>query len=135
MYVELQRTPGSMTVKPFVEVTRMTEAVDATVGEEERPLPVAGIQQLLSALQDPVRLEMVRRLVDAGGEARCMSLYGGIGKSTAAHHFKILREAGITERLTVEGTIHQRLRVDDVAAAAPGLLEAVVGAMRRETSG
>jgi DNA-binding transcriptional ArsR family regulator len=119
----------------LIEVTRMTPAVDVTVGDEERPLPVAGIQQLLSALQDPVRLEMVRRLADAGGEAQCKLLYDGVGKSTAAHHFKILREAGITQRLTVEGTVHQRLRVDDVADAAPGLLEAVIGAVHREAPG
>jgi DNA-binding transcriptional ArsR family regulator len=135
MYVEPQRTRGSMTVKPFIEVIPVTEAADVTVDDASLPLPVAGIQQLLSALQDPVRLEMVRRLVDAGGEARCMSLYEGIGKSTAAHHFKILREAGITERLTVDGTVHQRLRSDDVAQAAPGLLEAVIGAVHREAPG
>jgi DNA-binding transcriptional ArsR family regulator len=117
-----------MNVKPVSEVTRMTSPSP----EAEAPLPVAGIQQLLSALQDPVRLEMVRRLVEAGGEAQCKLLYDGIGKSTAAHHFKILREAGLTERLTVEGTIHQRLRADDVEDAAPGLLGAVVGAARRE---
>ncbi|TCJ29862.1 ArsR/SmtB family transcription factor [Nocardioides jejuensis] len=100
--------------------------------EADVAVPVAGIQQLLAALQDPVRLEMVRRLVGAGGEAQCKNLYDGIGKSTAAHHFKILREAGITERLTVDGTIHQRLRSDDVAQAAPGLLDAVIGAAQRQ---
>lgn len=118
-----------MNVKPLCEVTRMTS--DAETGER---CPVAGIQQLLSALQDPVRLEMVRRLVDAGGEAQCRLLYDGVGKSTAAHHFKVLREAGITERLTVDGTYHQRLRAADVDEVAPGLLAAVVGAAQRETA-
>lgn len=99
---------------------------------DDAPVPVAGIQQLLAALQDPVRLEMVRRLVDAGGEARCIALYDTVGKSTAAHHFKILREAGITERRTVDGGVRIRLRAGDVAEAAPGLLEAVVGAAERE---
>lgn len=102
--------------------------------DDAAPLPVAGIQQLLAALQDPVRLEMVRRLVEAGGEAQCKRLYDGISKSTAAHHFRILREAGITERLTVDGTFHQRLRAADVDVVAPGLLDAVVGAARRETA-
>jgi DNA-binding transcriptional ArsR family regulator len=123
-----------MNVKPNSEVTRMTPETGAAASASEDVdalLPVAGIQQLLSALQDPVRLEMVRRLVDAGGEAQCKLLYDGIGKSTAAHHFKILRESGITERLTVDGTTHQRLRSDDVDAAAPGLLAAVVGAAQR----
>jgi DNA-binding transcriptional ArsR family regulator len=118
-----------MNVKPGAEVTRMTLQPE----QDPAPLPVAGIQQLLAALQDPVRLERVRRLVDAGGEAQCKLLYDGIGKSTAAHHFKILREAGITEKLTVDGTFHQRLRADDVDEVAPGLLDAVVGAAQRAT--
>lgn len=122
-----------MNVKPVSEVTPMTSQPEPSA-EVEQVLPVAGIQQLLAALQDPVRLEMVRRLVDAGGEAQCKLLYDGIGKSTAAHHFKILREAGITERLTVDGTIHQRLRAGDVDEAAPGLLDAVVGAAQRATT-
>ena len=121
-----------MTVKPLNEVTRMTSEADEVV-VDDAPVPVAGIQQLLSALQDPVRLEMVRRLVAAGGEAQCKLLYDGVGKSTAAHHFKILREAGVTERLAIDGTIHQRLRADDVDDAAPGLLAAVIGAAQRET--
>ncbi|MDO7868429.1 ArsR/SmtB family transcription factor [Nocardioides jiangxiensis] len=108
-------------------------ATAAAPAAQDAAIPVAGIQQLLAALQDPVRLEMVRRLVDAGGEAQCKLLYDGVGKSTAAHHFKILREAGITERLTVEGTTYQRLRSADLAEAAPGLLDAVVGAAQRET--
>jgi DNA-binding transcriptional ArsR family regulator len=121
-----------MTVKPINEVTRMTPEAGKVVADDA-PVAVAGIQQLLSALQDPVRLEMVRRLARAGGEAQCKLLYDGIGKSTAAHHFKILREAGVTERLTVDGTVHQRLRSDDLDVAAPGLLDAVVGAAQRES--
>jgi DNA-binding transcriptional ArsR family regulator len=88
--------------------------------------PVAGMQQLLSALADPVRLEMVRRMVAVGGAVQCAALYDGINKSTATHHFKILREAGLTERIVIDGLTHQRLRVDDVNDAAPGLLDAVV---------
>ena len=106
----------------------MPEAVD-----EVTRIPVGRVQQLLLALQDPVRLEMVRRLTNAGGEARCSTLYDGINKSTAAHHFKILREAGITERVTVDGNVCQRLRSDDVDAAVPGLLAAVTAAANSET--
>lgn len=55
---------------------------------------VAPVHQVLAALQDPVRLEMVRRLRNAGAPVKCQLLYDGINKSTATHHFKILREAG-----------------------------------------
>ena len=94
--------------------------------------PVAGVQQLLAALADPVRLEMVRRLMNAGGPMPCALLYDGINKSTATHHFKILREAGITERLVIDGHTIQRLRVDEVDAAVPGLLGSIVGKANRE---
>lgn len=97
--------------------------------------PVAGVHQILAALADPVRLEMIRRLMNAGRPTQCALLYDGINKSTATHHFKILREAGLTERLAIDGQIHQRLREDDVEAAVPGLLKSVVGKANREVAG
>ena len=100
----------------------------------EDTTPVAGVQQLLAALADPVRLEMVRRLMNTGAVVPCGQLYDGINKSTATHHFKILREAGITERLTADGHVLQRLRVDEVEAVVPGLLEAIVGRANREAT-
>ncbi|GAA1678700.1 transcriptional regulator [Mycolicibacterium murale] len=92
---------------------------------------VAPVHQVLAALQDPVRLEMVRRLRNAGAPVKCQLLYDGINKSTATHHFKILREAGLIERLCADGQTHQRLRDADVDAALPGLLDAVVGGANR----
>ncbi|MFB7717126.1 MULTISPECIES: ArsR/SmtB family transcription factor [unclassified Nocardia] len=97
-------------------------------------LPVAPLPAVLGALQDPVRLEMLRRLGNAGGEpVRCSALYEVVSKSTAAHHFKILREAGLTERLTIDGQTCQRLRTEDIETALPGLLDAVLGAANRLT--
>jgi hypothetical protein len=68
-------------------------------------LPVGTVGQVLAALADPVRLEMVRRI-------------------------KILREAGITERVVLSGQTHQRLRLDELEAALPGVVTAVVAATR-----
>lgn len=96
--------------------------------------PVGSVQQILAALQDPIRLEMVRRLANAGAAVQCGALYDGINKSTATHHFKILREAGLTERLMVDGLTFQRLRADEVEQAVPGLLSAVVTSANREVS-
>ena len=106
--------------------------VKPVVVDDVAALPVAGVQQLLAALADPVRLEMVRRLTNAAAPMRCALLYDGINKSTAAHHFKTLREAGLTERLMIDGHTHQRLRIVDVDSAAPGLLKSVVGQANRE---
>lgn len=100
--------------------------------DEPAGSPVATVQQLLAALADPIRLEMVRRLMNAGSPQPCAVLYDGINKSTATHHFKILREAGLTERSMIDGQTHQRLRIEDVDTAVPGLLTAIVGSVNRE---
>ncbi len=94
--------------------------------------PVASVQHVLAAIHDPVRLEIVRRLHNAGTALQCGALYAGINKSTATHHFKILREAGLTERLVIDGLTYQKLRRDQVEAAIPGLLDSVVRSANRE---
>jgi DNA-binding transcriptional ArsR family regulator len=93
-------------------------------------LPVGTVGQVLAALADPVRLEMVRRMAIEQAPVACGLLYEGISKSTASHHFKILREAGITERVVLSGQTHQRLRLDELEAALPGVVTAVVAATR-----
>ena len=93
--------------------------------------PVGPLQQVLAALADPVRLEMVRRLSTSDtATLACSALYDGIGKSTASHHFKILREAGVTQRIVEDGQTNQRLRTDDVEAAYPGVLTSIVRVAR-----
>lgn len=90
--------------------------------------PVAPLQELLAAVSDPVRLEMLRRLDPDGEPVACALLYDGISKSTASHHFKILREAGVIEHQLVAGKTYQRLRLDDVEAAYPGVLSSILSA-------
>ncbi|HEU4568036.1 MAG TPA: helix-turn-helix domain-containing protein [Marmoricola sp.] len=89
---------------------------------------VGSLQDVLAALSDPVRLEMVRRLATAEEPVACSLLYDGINKSTASHHFKILREAGLIERSTRAGQTCQRLRRDAVEDAFPGVLSSVIAA-------
>jgi DNA-binding transcriptional ArsR family regulator len=80
---------------------------------------------VLQALGDPVRLRIVRMLA-AEGEQVCGAVDLGISKSTRSHHFKTLREAGVTIT-RVEGTHrHVSLRRDDLEARFPGLLDAVL---------
>ncbi|WP_433683794.1 ArsR/SmtB family transcription factor [Nocardia sp. CA-119907] len=105
----------------------MTETKESAA---EAP-PVASLPAVLGALQDPVRLEMVRRLSNAGTAMRCGALYEVINKSTATHHFKILREAGVIERLIIDGQTCQRLRSEDLDNALPGLLPSIVDAANR----
>jgi DNA-binding transcriptional ArsR family regulator len=105
-----------------------------TEREKEQTLPpvepVGPLQQVLAALADPVRLEMVRRLAERDEPIACSDLYTDISKSTASHHFKTLREAGLTERVVIAGQTCQRLRTREVEEALPGVLSAVVAAAR-----
>ncbi|WP_024806187.1 helix-turn-helix transcriptional regulator [Nocardia sp. BMG51109] len=93
--------------------------------------PVGSVQAVLDALHDPVRLEMVRRLANAGTAVRCGLLYDTINKSTATHHLKTLRQAGLTEKIVEDGHTYARLRADEVERELPGLLNAIVGAANR----
>ena len=101
----------------------------------EYPVHAVGpVQRVLAAIHDPVRLEVVRRLYNAGTPLQCGVLYDGINKSTATHHFKILREAGITERMVIDGLTYQKLRLDEVESDLPGLLASVVGGANRDAA-
>jgi len=87
------------------------------------------LTEVLRALSDPVRLEAVARLA-AAGELTCGEVGQGLGvhKSTASHHFRILREAGL---ITTKQEGRQKflsLRRDDLESRFPGLLDSVLSA-------
>ena len=82
---------------------------------------------ILQALGDPVRLAIVRGLAD-GSTRACGSFGLGVAPSTASHHFKVLREAGVIET-TINGAERlQTLRREELDAAFPGLLDSVLRA-------
>jgi DNA-binding transcriptional ArsR family regulator len=86
---------------------------------------------VLAALSDPARVEIVRALA-AEGERTCGTFDLGLSKATRSHHFKVLREAGVTHT-RAEGTHrHVSLRRADLEARFPGLLAAVLAAAERE---
>ena len=98
------------------------------------PRPVAGINVLLQALADPVRLGLVRDLAESTEPRPCGSLVQSVTKSTLSHHFKVLREAGIIE-MRIEGTRKlTSLRRAELEEACPGLLDSVLGAPVTETA-
>ena len=87
------------------------------------------LAHVLHALSDPVRLEIVRVLADCR-EVPCSSLKAAVTKSTMSHHFKVLREAGLTYT-RASGT--QRLislRLEQVETRFPGLLNSVLHAAK-----
>jgi len=83
---------------------------------------------LLRALADPTRLEIVQRLAD--GEPHPKGEPGwdfDCTKATMAHHWKTLRESGLT-RTIVHGRTHDiQLRRSELETKFPGLLKSVVG--------
>jgi DNA-binding transcriptional ArsR family regulator len=83
--------------------------------------------EVLRALADPVRLDVVRLLGDGVAHCKGQEEWNfGVQKSTMSHHLRILREAGVTE-VTVEGRDHwTRLRREDLESLFPGLIAGVL---------
>jgi DNA-binding transcriptional ArsR family regulator len=106
------------------------EATQAITHPEPAEIQLPAV---LHALSDPVRLQIVTELADAGAERTCGSLELPVAKSTCTHHFKVLREAGVI-RQRQEGTTRlTSLRREDLEARFPGLLATVLRATPAKT--
>lgn len=94
---------------------------------------VAGI---LHALADPVRLAIVGELLKAEEGMSCTQttckLEMPMPKSTCSQHYRILREAGliVSERKGVE--LSSRVRLKELEARFPGLLQSILKAYEKE---
>jgi DNA-binding transcriptional ArsR family regulator len=100
---------------------------------EEPTADTMSLAAVMAALSDPARVQIVRALA-ACEERTCGEFDLGISKATRSHHFKVLREAGLTHTRS-EGTHrHLSLRREDVDARFPGLLDAVLAAAEREAA-
>jgi DNA-binding transcriptional ArsR family regulator len=97
------------------------------VGELQHPaVDKLDLVEVLQALGDPVRLQIVRYLASVDGPIACHEIPIPVSKSTGSHHLKVLREAGIVWT-DVDGTRkYPRLRRDDLEARFPGLLDSVL---------
>ena len=97
------------------------------VGELEYPeRDELQLVDVLQALGDPVRLQIVRILDQADGAIACNEMGLPVAKSTGSHHLKVLREAGVV-RAQVDGTRrYYTPRRDDLEARFPGLLDSVL---------
>ncbi|WP_051310951.1 helix-turn-helix transcriptional regulator [Bradyrhizobium sp. Cp5.3] len=92
------------------------------------------VEQVLYALSDPIRLEIVEKLWRTD-EASCNALDGGRPKSSMSHHFRVLRDAGLVWTRN-EGVAHMNaLRRAELNERFPGLLDAVLSAVRAKSGG
>ena len=91
------------------------------------PMETVELVDVLRALSDPTRLRMVQVLADGDPHSKSAPDWGfDLQKSTLAHHFRTLREAGIT-RTIVDGRNHSiQLRRAELDAKFPGLIDALV---------
>ncbi|WP_433471679.1 ArsR/SmtB family transcription factor [Spirillospora sp. CA-142024] len=88
--------------------------------------------EVLRALADPVRLDLVLRL-DQMGEDFCNAIGAEIDvhQTTLSHHYRVLREAGVTWTKVQGRSRLVRLRREDLDALFPGLLDSVLSAQRQ----
>jgi DNA-binding transcriptional ArsR family regulator len=94
------------------------------------PIPDAAeirLMDVLRALADPIRMHIFLVLADGeyhGCSADAFNLH--MKKSTLSHHFKTLREAGVTQT-RVEGRNYDiRLRRDDLESRFPGVIASLL---------
>ncbi|HWD68995.1 MAG TPA: metalloregulator ArsR/SmtB family transcription factor [Solirubrobacteraceae bacterium] len=83
------------------------------------------LTDVLHALSDPVRLEIVR-LLGIHGELSCGRLEVSVSKSTLTHHLRVLRDAGLTYTRSEGVQRLVSLRRDEVETRFPGLLACIL---------
>ncbi|MFF9852338.1 ArsR/SmtB family transcription factor [Streptomyces litmocidini] len=91
-----------------------------------------GLQQVMEALVDPVRRRIVTELYAAGEDLACGTIELPVSKSTATHHFHVLREAGLIRQHYAGTSRMNTLRLEEFEERFPGLLRAVVAAHEQE---
>jgi len=90
------------------------------------PRDKLALTEVLHALSDPIRLDLVRRLDECGVERACGSFDLPIAKSTATHHWRVLRECGVVAAREEGTRKFHRLRRADLDARFPGLLDSIL---------
>ncbi|GGU06473.1 ArsR/SmtB family transcription factor [Streptomyces violascens] len=119
--------------------TRRAAAAIKTPAEPEglpQPLPEPPVGDLrletvLGALSDPLRLTIVRKLLLESEQFDHPCGWFGLDrpKSSLTHHFKALREAGVTRQRQYGLERRSQVRVDDLNERFPGLLDLVAAWM------
>ena len=100
--------------------------------------PAAGkvtLPEVMRALSDPCRIEIVRALL-VGEELACNEVPLKISKATRSHHFAVLRDAGLVMTRTEGTRCMTSVRKAEIDKRFPGLLDLVLNEkpkLRRRT--
>jgi DNA-binding transcriptional ArsR family regulator len=89
------------------------------------------LMEILQALADPIRLEIVRQL-DESRQKACGMFGIDMPKSSLSHHFRILRESGVIVSEGQGTILMNRLRREEMEANFPGLIESILKAAQKE---
>ena len=99
--------------------------------EMQQPLrDEIALTQVLHALSDPVRMEIVLKIARAG-QVACGAFDIPMPKSTLSHHFKVLRESGVVSTRREGNELMNSLRFEDLEARFPGVITAIIAAHHR----
>ncbi|MEU3829056.1 helix-turn-helix transcriptional regulator [Streptomyces sp. NPDC029080] len=103
---------------------------DHTEGRSHRQSPVhthpgdVPLLTALSALADPVRIQLVRDLAShPDWTLSCSNFEVPVGRAAKSHHFSVLRDAGLVEQRDQGPKRLNRLRREEFDARFPGLLD------------
>jgi DNA-binding transcriptional ArsR family regulator len=117
-----------MNVEREVEMPRTQRRRPALTHPETGELDVLDV---LHALSDPTRMTIVRTLI-VDSERACGTFPVDVAPSTLTHHFRVLREAGVIRQREDGNRRWTALRLEDLDARFPGLLDAIVTAHNRQ---
>ncbi|GGW55372.1 transcriptional regulator [Streptomyces lucensis JCM 4490] len=108
---------------------------EQAAGMSHRPAPVhthpddVPLLTALSALADPVRIQLIRDLARHPDWAlSCSGFDVPVGRAAKSHHFSVLRDAGLVEQRDQGPKRLNRLRREEFDARFPGLLDLVLRA-------
>jgi DNA-binding transcriptional ArsR family regulator len=85
------------------------------------------LENVLSALSNPLRLQIVRTLAETG-ERACGGILPGVPKSTLTRHWQVLRDSGVIWQRPYGRENLLSLRGEDLDERFPGLLPALLAA-------
>ncbi|VVE34769.1 ArsR family transcriptional regulator [Pandoraea horticolens] len=90
------------------------------------------LEEVLAALGHPIRMSIVCEMAASPGARTCGSFPVSVTKATTTHHWRVLRESGITRERRDGRTKLIELRREELEARFPGLLTAVLNAKSLE---